>query len=44
MLGARPMRRIIQQTVENLVARMLLSSQISAGSTVVITAEMVQGD
>ncbi|MBR3323680.1 ATP-dependent Clp protease ATP-binding subunit [Candidatus Saccharibacteria bacterium] len=44
MLGARPMRRIVQQTVENLVARMLLSSQISAGSTVVITAEMVQGD
>ena len=41
LLGARPMRRIVQQTVENLVAKMLLNNQISSGSNVVVTAEMI---
>ena len=40
-LGARPMRRIVQKTVENLVARYVLSGAVSAGATVPITAEMV---
>ena len=40
-LGARPMRRIVQKTVENLVARYVLSGAVSSGATVPITAEMV---
>ena len=40
-LGARPMRRIVQKTVENLVAKSVLSGVVGAGATVPITAEMV---
>lgn len=40
-LGARPMRRIIQKVVENTVAKMMLSGEASAGSTILITPEIV---
>ncbi|MBQ6510361.1 ATP-dependent Clp protease ATP-binding subunit [Candidatus Saccharibacteria bacterium] len=41
-LGARPMRRIVQKTVENLVARAVLSGEIAAGSAVNITREQIE--
>lgn len=41
-LGARPMRRIVQKTVENLVARAVLSGEIGAGSEVTITREHIE--
>ena len=41
-LGARPMRRIVQKTVENLVARAVLSGEIAAGSNVNITREQIE--
>ena len=34
--GARPMRRYLQSTVETLIARTILSGDISAGSTIVV--------
>jgi ATP-dependent Clp protease ATP-binding subunit ClpC len=36
-LGARPMRRIVQRTVENIVARQVLSQQTTAGVTIRIS-------
>lgn len=36
-LGARPMRRIVQRTVENIVANQVLSQQVQPGSEVRIT-------
>ncbi len=36
-LGARPMRRIVQRTVENIVAKTMLSGQIAPGSTIRIS-------
>lgn len=33
-LGARPMRRIVQRTVENIVAELLLSQRATAGNTI----------
>ena len=41
-LGARPMHRIVQKTIENIVAKLVLSNQISAGATVNITAADVK--
>ena len=41
-LGARPMRRIVQKTVENIMAKLVLSGQIDSGANVEITAEMIQ--
>lgn len=43
-LGARPMRRIVQKTVENLVAKSVLAGTASAGAAIVITKEMVEGE
>lgn len=43
-LGARPMRRVIQQVVENEVAKQALSGNVGAGGKVVITAEMVSAN
>lgn len=40
-MGARPMRRIVQKTVENLVARLMLSGQVDSGMTVHVTANML---
>lgn len=40
-LGARPMRRVVQRAVENTVAKLLLSKEVSAGGTIEITREQV---
>lgn len=42
-LGARPMRRIVQRTVENLVARQMLGGTVAPGSTIHISLADVQG-
>jgi ATP-dependent Clp protease ATP-binding subunit ClpC len=41
-LGARPMRRIIQRTVENAVAKQMLAGSIALGSVITITLEQIQ--
>lgn len=41
-LGARPMRRVVQRVVENIVANQMLSGTASAGSKIHITANDVQ--
>ena len=38
-LGARPMRRVVQRTVENQVAKKVLSGEATGGSAVTITKE-----
>lgn len=40
-MGARPMRRMVQRSVENLVARQVLSGQAESGATIYITKEML---
>ena len=39
LYGARPLRRYLQSSVETLIARTILSGDISAGSTLVVDAE-----
>jgi ATP-dependent Clp protease ATP-binding subunit ClpC len=41
-LGARPMRRVVQRAVENTVAKLLLSNEVSAGGSIEITLEQVK--
>jgi ATPases with chaperone activity, ATP-binding subunit len=41
-LGARPMRRVVQQTVENLVSEKLLSGTLQAGQNLNISLEDVK--
>lgn len=41
-LGARPMRRIVQRAVENVVAKQVLSGEVEAGGVVDITLEQVE--
>ncbi|HXH26759.1 MAG TPA: AAA family ATPase, partial [Candidatus Acidoferrum sp.] len=41
-LGARPMRRVIQRTVEDLVAKRMLSGDVPPGSVIEIGAEDVR--
>ncbi len=41
-LGARPMRRMVQRTVENLVAKTMLGGDVAPGSVIVITAEDIE--
>jgi ATP-dependent Clp protease ATP-binding subunit ClpC len=41
-LGARPMRRIVQRAVENMVARQMLEGTAVPGSLIEITLEQVQ--
>jgi ATP-dependent Clp protease ATP-binding subunit ClpA len=41
-LGARPMRRMVQRAVENLVAKQMLSGQVGPGSVIEITLAAVQ--
>lgn len=41
-LGARPMRRIVQRAVENLIAKQMLSGSVSPGSVIEITLPQVQ--
>ena len=43
-LGARPMKRIVQKTVENLVAKFMLSGQVESGATMRVTREMIEGE
>lgn len=40
-LGARPMRRVVQRAVENIVAKQLLAGTVAPGSTTIITAEQI---
>ncbi len=41
-LGARPMRRIVSKTVENIVARSVLSGAADNGAQIIIDAAMIQ--
>ncbi len=41
-LGARPMRRVVQRAVENLVAKQMLSGAVSAGAVIDVTREQVE--
>lgn len=41
-LGARPMRRVVQRAVENLVAKQMLSGAVLPGSTIEITLDQVR--
>ena len=41
-LGARPLRRVVQRTVENIMAKRVLAGEVHAGQTVEITGEDVQ--
>lgn len=40
-MGARPMRRLVQKTVENIVAAAILSGAASSGSTLTITPSQI---
>ncbi len=41
VMGARPMRRIIQKTVENIVAKAVLSGEVNSGGKIKISAEEI---
>jgi len=41
-LGARPMRRVVQRAVENLVAKQMLSGSVPPGTVIEVTREQVQ--
>jgi ATP-dependent Clp protease ATP-binding subunit ClpA len=41
-LGARPMRRVIQRSVENIVAKKMLAKSVAPGSTVEIGLEEIK--
>lgn len=41
-LGARPMRRVVQRAVENLVAKQMLSGSVAPGTVIEVTLEQVQ--
>jgi ATP-dependent Clp protease ATP-binding subunit ClpC len=41
-LGARPMRRVVQRAVENLVAKKVLSGSVAPGTVIDITLEQVK--
>ncbi len=41
VMGARPMRRIIQKTVENIVAKAVLSGELGSGGKINISAEQI---
>ena len=40
-LGARPMRRVVQRAVENVIAKQLLAGTVAPGSTTIISAEQI---
>lgn len=42
LLGARPMRRVVQKAVENTVARLMLSGEAHTGSSITITRQQVE--
>ena len=41
-LGARPMRRVVQRAVENIVAKQMLSGTVEPGSIVEISYDQVK--
>lgn len=41
-LGARPMRRVVQRAVENILAKQLLAGTVAPGSTTIITTEQIR--
>lgn len=41
-LGARPLRRVVQRTVENIVAQRVLADELNAGQTAHITLQEVE--
>lgn len=41
MMGARPMKRIVQKTVENIIAKKILGDEIGDGAVVKITKDML---
>ena len=43
-LGARPMRRVVQKSVENLVAKAVLSGTATPGTTLHLTAEQISAE
>lgn len=43
-LGARPIRRIVQKTVENIVAKAMLKDEAGAGAEILITKEQVEAE
>ncbi len=43
-LGARPMRRIVQKTVENIVAKSVLSGEAGSGEQIDIDASMIRAE
>lgn len=43
-MGARPMRRIVQKTVENIVAKSVLEGSAESGAEVLITREMIENE
>ncbi|HET6622597.1 MAG TPA: ATP-dependent Clp protease ATP-binding subunit [Candidatus Saccharimonadales bacterium] len=43
-LGARPLRRVVQRTVESVMAKKLLAGEAQAGDTIVITVDDIKSD
>lgn len=43
-LGARPMRRVVQKTVENIVAKLVLAGAATSGTEITIDANLVQSE
>lgn len=41
-LGARPMRRVVQRTVENLIAKKMLSGEAQPGSTIRVSLQDIE--
>ncbi len=41
-LGARPMRRVVQRAVENLVAKQMLSGSVAPGTVIEVTLDQVR--
>jgi ATP-dependent Clp protease ATP-binding subunit ClpA len=41
-LGARPMRRVVQRSVENTVAKLMLAKKVEAGGSIEITLDQVK--
>lgn len=40
-LGARPMRRVVQRSVENLIAKKMLGGQVTPGTTITLTHDEI---
>ena len=43
-MGARPMRRVVQSTIENIIAKAVLAGTVSAGGTIHINAAMIRAE